>query len=217
MSKVTLPTSLQQKFDAIHREVVILNFKWVYFRQLFGQQKTIDVLNQAAPSAFHLIEAAMFIDILLSIMRLVDPKKSSGQPNLSFGSINEELPDGNIRDAIFALQEQIRLRTEDMKVWRNKKLAHNDLSRHLPEATTLPSIQYKDLFEAMRLIGQLMNVLHKNLSDTEFQYDRCITRDDGYKLLFYLKYGFDAAAEDLKESKMTRRKMIRGLLGNPIT
>src|SRR4029077_4062984 len=78
-----IPSALQEKLTAIDNEVVLLHFKWTYLMQLFGTEKHLAVINAAAPSIFSVIEEAMFADILLTLMRLVDPPKSSNQENLS--------------------------------------------------------------------------------------------------------------------------------------
>ena len=75
-----IPPALKEKLEAVDREVVLLHFKWTYFKQLFSTEKGLAIINATVPSIFSVIEEAMFTDVLLSLMRLVDPPKSSNRP-----------------------------------------------------------------------------------------------------------------------------------------
>src|SRR5262249_36575732 len=99
-----IPAPLKEKLEAIDREVVLLHFKWTYLMQLFGKEERLSVINATAPSIFSVIEEAMFADVLLAIMRLVDLPKSSNQPNLSLRSLTAEIPDADLRNRVEAIE-----------------------------------------------------------------------------------------------------------------
>jgi len=107
----------------------------------------------------------MFADILLALMRLVDPPKSNNQPNLSLRRLALDIPDGPLKDQFDALEVQIRTKTQDIKIWRDKKLTHNDLLRLLKKAAPVPPIQISELTEVLSLIRQAMNLIHSFFSD----------------------------------------------------
>ena len=50
-----IPPTLKEKLDALDREVVLLHFKWICIKQLFGSEKHLAVVNATAPSAFGVI------------------------------------------------------------------------------------------------------------------------------------------------------------------
>jgi hypothetical protein len=177
---------LQEKLTAIDNEVVLLHFKWTYLIQLFGETKHLAVINATAPSIFSVIEEAMFADILLTLMRLVDPPKSN---NLSLRTLVADISDQALRDPIALLECQVRAKTQDIKVWRDKKLAHNDLLRLLKKSAPVPPIQISEVTSALALV-------RGHFFDTTVLYDQCITEKDGNQLVFYLNYGLECWAED---------------------
>jgi HEPN superfamily AbiU2-like protein len=165
--------------------------------------------NATAPSIFSVIEEAMFADILLAVMRLVDPPKSSNQPNLSLRSLAAEILDPDLRSRVEAIEVEIRNKAKDIKIWRDKKLAHNDLLRHLKKSAPLPAIQISELTDALSLIRKAMNLIHGHFSDAAVLYDQCITEKDGNALLFYLQYGLESWNEDREKGDLSRARKIR--------
>jgi hypothetical protein len=206
---VPIPESLKEKLDAVDREVVLLHFKWTYLMQLFGKEDRVSVINATASSIFSVIEEAMFADIFLTIMRLVDPPKSSNQPNLSLRALAVEIPDSDLRSRVEAIELEIRAKTKDIKIWRDKKLAHNDLLRLLKKSAPVPPIQISELTDALRLIRKAMNLVHGHFLDTDVLYDQCITEKDGNALLFYLQYGLECWNEDREKGDLSRARKIR--------
>jgi AbiU2 len=206
---VPIPRGLQEKLDAVDREVVLLHFKWTYFRQLFGTEKGVAIINATASSIFSVIEEAMFADILLTLMRLVDPPKSSNRPNLSLRSLALDIPDRPLKEQFDALEIQIRAKTQDIKIWRDKKLAHNDLLRLLKQTAPVPPIQIPELTEALSLIREAMNLIHSFFFDRAVLYDQTITEKDGKQLLFHLSYGLDCWTEDKEKGNFARARKLR--------
>ena len=204
-----IPAPLKEKLDAIDQEVVLLHYKWTYLMQLFGKEERISVINATAPSIFSVIEEAMFADILLAVMRLVDPPKSSNQPNLSLRSLAADIADPDLRGRVEAIEVEIRDKVKDIKTWRDKKLAHNDLLRHLKKSAPVPAIQIGELTAALSLIRKAMNLIHGHFSDTAVLYDQCVTEKDGNSLLFYLQYGLECWNEDRKKGDLSRARKIR--------
>src|SRR5712692_3023309 len=74
--------ALGLQFNALWHEVVWLHIKWGEFVQLFGSKPMrIELLNQAAPAFFHMIQDILWDDTLLHIARLTDRSKSSPRHN----------------------------------------------------------------------------------------------------------------------------------------
>jgi hypothetical protein len=204
-----IPDALQEKLDAIDREVVLLHFKWTYLRQLFGNEKGVATLNATAPSIFSVKEEAMFADIFLALMRLIDPPKSRNQTNLSLRSLAAEIPDPELKKQFDDLEIQIKGKVQDIKIWRDKKLAHNDLLRLLKKSAPVPLIQISELTEVLSLIRKAMNLIHGYFTGTQVLYDQCITEKNGQALLFYLNYGLDCWTEDKEKGDLARARKLR--------
>lgn len=150
----------------------------------------------------------MLFDVLLSIMRLTDPKQSFGKENLSLENVISEIPDDVLKAKAEAILLQIKSKTDAIKVWRDKKLSHNDLQKSLG-SFSLPPIEKKKLTDTLDHIGDIMNLIHGHYSDTAVMYSDCVTSADGDSLLFYLEYGLDAWNEDKRNHNLERVHKLR--------
>ena len=160
---------LQKRLDAINIEVTNLHFKWLFFEQLFTNKQRFEILKATAPSLFSYIQDLMLHDMILCIARLTDPMGPSGRDNLSFDCILAEMNDSSVRKEVSETITKIKTKTEAIRVWRNKKLAHNDLAKATGE-NPLPPIYIADLNEALKLTGQTLNIIYRHFQDTEFGY-----------------------------------------------
>jgi len=199
---------LQKRLDAIDLEVRDLHFKWKFFEQLFTEKQRFEILKETAPTLFSYIQDLILHDIILGIARLTDPLKSSGRENLSFDSILTEINDLPVRTEVSEIILKIKAKTEAIRVWRNKKLAHNDLAKAIGE-NPLPPIYIVELSEALKLTSQILNIIFRRFQDTEVAYADCVTSGDGDSLMFYLEYGLDAWLDDKKNLNMDRIDKLR--------
>src|SRR6266404_1158399 len=70
---------LGQQYHALWQELSWLHAKWNEYVELFGKKSSrIELLNQAAPSFFHLVQTSLWEDILLHIACLTNPPTSLG-------------------------------------------------------------------------------------------------------------------------------------------
>ena len=99
-----MPDILKNKIKAIDAEVVRLHYKWKHFKQVFGSDEKVKLLNDAAPVFFSHLWNLMLFDILLSIARLTDPPKtrvkSIIKENLSFDNLVLEIKDANLQSQV---------------------------------------------------------------------------------------------------------------------
>lgn len=174
--------------------------------QLFGKEKHVAVLNATAPAIFTSIQETMLTDILLTVMRLVDPPGSGERKNLSLRTLAADISDTGLKEQVERLEEQLRAKAENIKIWRDKKLAHNDLLRQLKKADPLPAIQVAELKSALALVREALNLIHGYYFDRVVMYDQCITEKDGNALLFYLNYGLESRREDIERKDFSRAK-----------
>lgn len=196
---------LQDKIKAIDAEVLQLLYKWKHFRQIFGSKEKAALLNDTAPVFFSYLWNLILYDISLSTAKLLDPGTQNKNENLSFENLCSEIPDNSLRVELLKLISELKGRTKDIKIWRDKKIAHNDLTHSL-KINSVPPIQADDLTEAMAVIQKIMNMLHQKFSGFTQRYEFCFAHDpgDGKSLMYHLKYGFDASREDYSKSDMRR-------------
>jgi hypothetical protein len=205
-----IPANLQEKLTAIDREVFLLHFKWTYLKQLFGTENRVAVLNATASSLFSAIEEMLFNDIFLSLLRLIDPPASLNRhSNLCLRSVAAEIPDQALKEQVEGVEVEIRAKAGDIKITRDKKLAHNDLLQHLKKSDPIPPIQIKELTDALALVRQALNLIHGHFFDREVLYEKCVTENDGNSLLFYLDYGLQSWTEDKAKEDFSRAKTWR--------
>jgi hypothetical protein len=209
MPKLTpISATLQRRLDAIDLEVRDLHFKWKFFEQLFSEKQRFEILKATAASLFGYIQDLMLHDIILGIARLTDPPKSSGRENLSLDSLLAEIDDSSVRTEVSEIISKIKTKTEAVRVWRNKKLAHNDLAKAIG-GNPLPPIYIAELSEVLKLTSQIPNIFYKRFQDTEVAYRDCVTSEDGDSLMFYLEYGLDAWVGDKKSHNLDRIHKLR--------
>lgn len=205
--------TLENKVKALDTEVQRLHFKWKYFRQLFGSNESVALLNDTAPVFFGYLWNSLLFDILLSIARLLDPRASRGKENLSFKNLLSEISDNSLQVELSKLVSELKGKAHAIEIWRKEKLAHNDLSRSLG-GISLPPVQVDELTEALAITRKIMNVLHRRLNFATVIYEGCFAPEpgDGKSLLFHLKYGFDASREDYGNSDLRRERKISNWL-----
>jgi hypothetical protein len=205
--------TLQNKIKAIDAEVQRLHFKWKYFKQVFGTNEKVSLLNDTAPVFFSYLWNSMLFDILLSIARLLDPRESFRKENLSFENLLSEISDNSLSVELSKLISELKGKAHAIEIWRNKKLGHNDLSHSMGDIP-LPPVQVNDLTEALTITRKIMNLLHQRLNFPTVIYEGCFLSEpgDGNSLLFHLKYGFDASREDYRNSDVRREMEISNWL-----
>jgi hypothetical protein len=173
LSEVLSPASTEEEpvvqnrmgpdFEQLYREldhqIEWLFHKWGEFRELFMKgPERIDVLNIAASNFFYFLHKLMFEDMMLHLSRLTDPPETLSQTNLSVRSVVKFI-DGNDTQFKANLEcaiDKLRQACEFARTWRNKSLAHTDLSVLRNQLSSLPSVHAQDLEGAMKAIGEFM-------------------------------------------------------------
>ncbi|HTX20971.1 MAG TPA: hypothetical protein VMD27_03775 [Candidatus Aquilonibacter sp.] len=188
---------LQDKIKAIDNEVLRLHQKWKLPKQVFGSDKKVAFLNEAAPVFFSYVFNSMLFDVVLSFSRLLDPRASCGDENLSFKNLLSEISDSSLRAELSKLISELENKTLAIETWRNKKLAHNDLS-HALNNISMPPIQVNEVTEALAIIREIMKILRQRYNFPAMLYEISLLHDpgDGKSLMYHLKYGFEAFKED---------------------
>jgi hypothetical protein len=85
MQRDNIPATAKEIFDDVSNEVFFLKSKWLVFRELFGVEDHVKLLNQCAPATFSYFLYALLDDVNLSLTRLVtDPAIMKGRENSNF-------------------------------------------------------------------------------------------------------------------------------------
>lgn len=136
-----------------------LRHKWSEFEQLFGGgPERIELLNTVASNFFYFLMKLLFEDTMLHLSRLTDPPKSAGKETLTVMRLSELIHDPGLKTTVRNQAEQSKKSCEFARQWRNERLAHTDLlSLRKGMASTLPSVNSKQIGDAVKSIRDLLN------------------------------------------------------------
>jgi hypothetical protein len=193
-----IPESIRPIFDELSTEVTWLHARWKLYRQLFAESdKRIDMLNECASTFFFVIQDVLLGEVQVTLSKLTDPARMGKHDNLSLERLQVDV------DALGALGEQaLATRTrailDDLhkacaafRVWRNKRLAHLDLSTAMKSTSdALPGVSRKMIEDALHLVREYLNTIQRHFDDSEVGYEHFIMRaGDGAGLIAVLKAG----------------------------
>lgn len=170
---------LGEIYSALWQEVALIHVRWNEYTALFGTNpKRIDVLNEAAPYFFRMLQDELWDTTLLNLARLTDPARSPGKDvrkNLSLNSMVDLINDDTLKIEIDALLVKASELTSFARDWRNRRIAHRDLKLALEQPTTaLATGSRAQVTEALNAIEKVMNAVsgHYLASETPFGFAR---------------------------------------------
>ena len=198
---------LGQLFHELEDQVSWLHYKWNELKELFGQgQDRIDLLNHVASNFFFFVQQTMFENVLLHLCRLTDPPKTFGKkPNLSLLSLAESISDASLRRDVTTATQILLKNSEFARDWRNRRLAHTDLTTFRNQhSTPLPPVDAKSVEDALRSFGDLFDLIwrHYGHSPTLFTFH---TEPWGAKTLVHY---LEEAVRVEKEENARWRKLV---------
>ena len=159
-----IPLEIREKYKLLGDDVSHLHRKWGIFRQLFvSGEHVVALLNRVAPGFFRVCEDLLADDVLLSISRLGDPKRTGRADNLSLEQLIHSIDTGrypDLRREVDQLFRVMRDKCAFARDHRNKRIAHNDLSTKL-HAEPLSSPTTTNVEAALESMRALMNAIEK--------------------------------------------------------
>ena len=191
-----MSNSPQDKIKAIDGEVLRLHYKWKHLKQIFGSDEKVKLLNNAAPVFFNYLWNSMLFDVVLSFSRLLDPRASCGDENLSFKNLLSDISDNSLKVELSKRISELESKTQAMRIWRNEKISHNDLLRALNNGP-MPPIQVNEVTEALAIVREIMKVLRQQFGFPTMLYEVSFFRSRRWKIPDVLfEIWIDAFKED---------------------
>jgi len=190
-----VPATIKGIFDELNTEVVWLHLRWKMYRQLFAESpKRIDLLNECAAAFFYVIEDVLIGEVQIMLSKLTDAAKTGRHDNLSLERLQEgieALQAPALAQRMAKILASLKQKCAPFRVWRNKKLAHLDLTTAMRSvANPLPGVSRQMIEEALELVRQYLNCVHGHYDDTEMAYEHLITAaQDAEGLVAVLKQG----------------------------
>jgi hypothetical protein len=189
-------------------ECVLLHWKWEEYVALFGTKpERITLLNQAAPSFFHIIQDTLWDNILLHIARLIDPPQSLRKDNLTIRRLPSLVHKELTEDLELLLQACVA-KCEFVRDWRNRWIAHRDLSLALqhPKAAPLAEASRQAVKDSLSSIAELLNAVELHYCGSTVVYE-LHPPGNAEALLYVLWYGIHAEEDQLELMKSRQFSM----------
>ncbi len=203
-------SQIPKAIDGVYRELQIeitwLHGRWIIYRQLFGKsKKRVDLLNECASAFFYIIQDVLLGEVQVSLSKLTDPATSGKFDNLSLEQLHARLAkygDQQLTAQARSVLDQIHSKCKPFRAWRNKRLAHLDLTTAMKsKPDPLPGISRQMIEDSLELVRKFMNMIEGHYNDSEVGYQHFIMHSDGEALLAMLQYGL-RYEELLKEQKI---------------
>jgi len=184
-------------FHSLWQEVAWLYRRWDSYVELFGSKESrVDLLNRAAPGFFRLVQDTFWEGTLLHITRLTDPPNSVGKANLTTQRLHGLVNDAAVAKQVKALTEKAVTVTSFCRDWRNRRIAHSDLSLAVdPHPTPLAPASRAQVILALNSLVDVLNAVTKHYMDTTNVFDLPNYHGDAMSLLYVVDDGVRAEAE----------------------
>ena len=189
-----LPPPLRESFQKIDSEVIWIHGRWIIHGQLFSTSKErVKILNEAAGTFFYVVQRSLLNSIILGLSNLADPAESYGQSNLSLETLLNLYIEAGEKYLIEELKSTLEIykkRCKDLKIHRNKVIAHFDRNTLLnTKSNPLPKITQKLIESALENLRKFMNIINHHYFETTFGYEHFIMEKDGDQLVVFIKMG----------------------------
>jgi hypothetical protein len=193
---------LGEQYAALYGEFFLLRSNWAAYAELFGTRpERIDLLNQAAPVFFRMVQDTLLEVTLLHIARLTDPTKSGKEKeNLTILNLPELISQPEIKEVVTNLTNIAVKKAEFCRDWRNRRIGHRDLDLYLDRSDPLADASRKKVNEALAAIEAVLNKVYLRCTGSEIGF--CPRTSDVVTLLYILDDGL--RAEDERSARFHR-------------
>jgi HEPN superfamily AbiU2-like protein len=182
---------LGELFRAASSELTWMHWRWKQYRTLFGEKPSrIDLLNEAAPLFFRIVQDVFFEDTLLAIARLVGSSQSRNKPNLTVQRFPPLLADLSLRDQVSELIGKAKTSAAFAVDWRNRRLAHRDLDLVLgARPKPLPPATRQKVEKSLSALRDVLNHIEMKYCNATTEYAYSPTLGDAEEVLYVIRDG----------------------------
>lgn len=189
-----IPSNINEIYEQLKTEITWLHGRWIIYRQLFGtSEKRIDLLNNCASSFFYILQDVLIGEVQVSLSKLTDRARTGGFENLSLEQLQNRLEtdgEATLAQNNREILDELHIQCEPFRTWRNKRLAHLDLSTAMRSSPNpLPGISQEMIENALQLVRTYMNQIEQHYNDSEYGYEHFLMQSDGDALVAMLRYG----------------------------
>ncbi|BDI33953.1 hypothetical protein CCAX7_60040 [Capsulimonas corticalis] len=166
----------EQTFEAVSKVAWQLRYDWITFVSLYGDAKSVEILNGTAPEFFGVEQGRLVDHVILGLSRLFDPAFSMGdrsKANLTLPAIIDLLSDYENQ----AFVTDIKLRLKNLKSnlksiidERNKRIAHIDRQKAL-EARSVLDFSRTQFEDSLKEIERILNNIQSEILNGETDFE----------------------------------------------
>jgi hypothetical protein len=184
-----------QYAELVH-DVALLHQTWFEFVELYATTSRIELLNNAAPQFFHMVQDRLREALMLQIARLTDPPHSNNnkaRSNLTIHNLPDLISDLKLSAKIKKMCKVATDEVEFVRDWRNRHIAHHDLQLAIDEnAEPLPTVQAQQVSDALVSFQAILNAVsgHYGLGQHGFMLMK--PRTGAVHLIYLLDDGLKA-------------------------
>lgn len=208
-NKLVMGESLGVQYAYLWQELVSLHHKWDEYVELFGTKPSrIELLNKAASNFFGYLQHALWADILIHLACLTDPPKSMGKANLTLRNLPLLIQDEELKARVERLVEIAQDKIEFCRDWRNRYLAHRDLSLAIEDETARPlqAASRENVKEALSTMDDILNSVSIHYLDSETAFDQVSSLHGAVSLLHVINNGL--SFKESQKERMQRREYL---------
>jgi hypothetical protein len=183
-----MPHELATLYDEVWQNVMTAQLRWRMLDQITQDDETVDLLNSCAPNFFAVVQETLTDAILLDISRFCDPEVQGRKRNLTIKTLSKAACGiaADINASLDVLTTELDGIAADIKLVRNKRIAHSDLSTCL-DTSLLPSVKRNNVRRALDIIVEIMQLIDARFGVVPHEYYDMIAYGDGRTLVELLR------------------------------
>ena len=181
---------------------------------LFGTKPSrVDLMNQAAPAFFRMIQDSLWEDALLHIARLTDRPEIARKDTLTILRL-PQLVDSALVSPLEAVVEAAKVACGFARDWRNRRIAHNDLLLMTNRsATPLTPASRDDVGKALDSFVDVLDVVSRHYTGSTNLFKWAGAPRGAVALLHVLTDG--VRERDARYARWERGEIDRSNCGQP--
>lgn len=194
---VHMGEELGSLYSELWQEVSRLFIIWGEYVALYGTKPSrVDLINNAAPLFFKVVQVSLWDNTLLAIARITDPTESCRKKNLTIKHLPSLIKDMGLQNKINNHIKTVDCKATFCRDYRNRRLAHNDFDLMMSEqAKPLEPASRKNVIDVLKGIMDVMNTVSIHFMETETPFDHTLNSQGAEDLLYVLDNGLRASTE----------------------
>ena len=211
-----MDSHLSRVFELIKHELNKIHYRWKLYRQMFGTNSSrIELINKTSSNVFVEFQWLVIDYMVMSLSKLTDRARMSGNDNLSFPLLIELVRKSGNENLAAELDQDLNYLQDACKKFRqirDKRVAHTDLVVALEDsASPLPGVSRADVETALEHARNVLNKIELHYLGSQTLYQELILplTNDGRSVLIWLQKGL--AYEQLEDGGVIERGEWRKL------